>query len=238
VAPALPAAAPAAVASVPKPPAPDFSGIDGLTMSRALLYLPGRDEVYARVLRQFSANYGQGVPGLDAALQAGDLAAAQRVLHSLRGACGAVGATAVQAEAQALELQLKAPEAADATAAADAADAAARPLPSTAALHTQLARLVAAVRQRLAAAESPPAPAGAGMGDAGALAGRLQALAGQLAQGDFQAGQAFRQLEPALRAALGAAAAARLGQPLQQHDHAAALQQCRALLGQLQAPGQ
>jgi len=193
------------------------------------------------VLRQFSANYGQGVPGLDAALQAGDLAAAQRVLHSLRGACGAVGATAVQAEAQALELQLKAPEAADATAAADAADAAdaaERPLPSTAALHTQLARLVAAVRQRLAAAESPPAPAGAVMGDAGALAGRLQALAGQLAQGDFQAGQAFRQLEPALRAALGAAAAARLGQPLQQHDHAAALQQCRALLGQLQAPGQ
>ena len=241
MAPALPAAAPAAVASVPKPPAPDFSGIDGLTMSRALLYLPGRDEVYARVLRQFSANYGQGVPGLDVALQAGDLAAAQRVLHSLRGACGAVGATAVQAEAQALELQLKAPEAADATAAADAADAAdaaERPLPSTAALHTQLARLVAAVRQRLAAAESPPAPAGAGMGDAGALAGRLQALAGQLAQGDFQAGQAFRQLEPALRAALGAAATARLGQPLQQHDHAAALQQCRALLGQLQAPGQ
>ena len=26
----------------------------------SLLYLPGRDEVYARVLRQFSANYGQG----------------------------------------------------------------------------------------------------------------------------------------------------------------------------------
>jgi hypothetical protein len=70
------------------------------------------------------------------------------------------------------------------------------------------------------------------------LSDALQALADQLRQGDFQAGQTYRQLEPALRATLGTAAALRLSQPLQQHDHAAALVQCQALLGQLPAAGQ
>jgi HPt (histidine-containing phosphotransfer) domain-containing protein len=198
-------------------------------MSRALLYLPGRDQVYSRVLRQFCNNYGQGVPGLDTALDASDWAAAQRQLHALRGACGAVGATIVQAEAQALELQLRS--------LGPSGVAGDRP-PTAQALHTRLARLVAAVRDRLAAADLAAAPVAPGDAAARPLSDALQALADQLRQGDFQAGQTYRQLEPALRAKLGTAAALRLSQPLQQHDHAAALVQCQALLGQLPSPGQ
>jgi len=128
-------------------------------MSRALLYLPGRDQVYVRVLRQFCDTYGQGLPGLDAALLAGDSAAAQRLLHALRGACGAVGATGVQAEAQALELQLQLQlQLQDDGSAGLPAGA----LPDAQPVHASLAALVAAVRQRLAAAAPPVAAAAAG----------------------------------------------------------------------------
>ena len=154
-APAPAAAAAPASASASASAGPDFSGIAGLTMSRALLYLPGRDQVYVRVLRQFCDTYGQGLPGLDAALLAGDSAAAQRLLHALRGACGAVGATGVQAEAQALELQLQLQDDGSAGLPAGA-------LPDAQPVHASLAALVAAVRQRLAAAAPPVAAAAAG----------------------------------------------------------------------------
>jgi PAS domain S-box-containing protein len=231
-APAVPATPAATPAVAPAAPGPDFSGIAGLTMSRALLYLPGRDQVYARVLRQFSDNYALGVPGLDAALLAGDWPAAQRLLHALRGACGAVGATAVQAEAQALELQIKALGAAGMPASLQ---------PDAVAVHTSLASLVAALRERLALAEPPappPAPA-AGAASPGAhppaVAAALQSLVVQLRQADFQAGESFRRLEPALRATLGAQAVQRLAGPLRQHDYAAALREAEALLGRLPA---
>jgi two-component system sensor histidine kinase/response regulator len=145
------ASAPAATALAP-PAAIDFSGIPGLTMSRALLYLPGRGQIYARVLRQFSDHYGQGVPGLDAALQAGDWAGAQRLLHSLRGACGAVGAIDLQAEAQVLETRLQGLASPGAVVIAP---------PDAAALHAGLAALVAALRGRLGSGDgSTVAPAG------------------------------------------------------------------------------
>ncbi|MES2716203.1 MAG: PAS domain S-box protein [Pseudomonadota bacterium] len=224
---APPAAAPAAAVRAPAAPTPDFSGIPGLTMARALLYLPGRDEVFARVLRQFSDNYGQGVPGLDAALQAGQWVDAQRLLHSLRGACGAVGATGVQAEALALEQALQAlAEQAPPLAAAAAA-------PSSAALQACLQALVDAVRERLAlaaaAAAVPPPPAARSL----QLADGLGRLVGLLRVADFQAGAAFRTLEPMLRDVLGAGAAQRLAQPLRQHDYEAALQVAEALLASL-----
>ena len=44
-----------------------LDGIPGLTMSRALLYLPGRDLLFARVLRQFAESYHAGLPELDTA---------------------------------------------------------------------------------------------------------------------------------------------------------------------------
>lgn len=201
---------------------PDFSGIPGLTMSRALLYLPGRDQIFARVLRQFIDNYGQGVPGLQAAMQAGHGAEARRLLHSLRGACGAVGATGVQAEALALEQALQA--------VADGAAETVAP-PSAEALHSSLQALVANVRARIAAA-APAAPTAA---PGAQLAHGLGHLVERLRLADFQAGALFRELEPALREALGVAAVQRLALPLRQHDYEAALLAGQALLASLAA---
>ena len=123
-------------------PMPDFNGIAGLTMARALLYLPGRDQVFARVLRKFCENYGRGVPDLDAALQARQWAEARRLLHALRGACGAVGATTVQSEALTLELQLQALDGGDSAVSS----------PSAKPLQHALQALIGEVQTRLAAA--------------------------------------------------------------------------------------
>jgi PAS domain S-box-containing protein len=222
-----PASAPAPTPASAAVPTPDFSGIPGLTMSRALLYLPGRDQIYARVLRQFIDNYGQGLPGLDAALQAGNRAEARRLLHALRGACGAVGATEVQAQAMAMEQALQ-PVPAGAPGPPGAATDAGP-------LNSSLRDLVHAVRQRLATAAeaaagtAAPAPAVASSQQA-AMA--LRRLADSLRVADFQAGQQFRQIEPMLRSVLGDAVQ-RLALPLGQHDYETAWLAAEALLAGL-----
>ena len=80
--------------------------IPGLTLARALLYLPGRDAVFHRVLRQFADQYGAGIAALKRLPDPQDRPAAMRLLHALRGACGAIGAVTLAAQAQALEVEL------------------------------------------------------------------------------------------------------------------------------------
>ena len=195
-------------------------------MSRALLYLPGRDQIYARVLRQFSDNYGQGVPGLDAALLSGDWAGAQLLLHSLRGACGAVGAISLQNEAQVLEARLKG---------LVSPGAVVIDPPDASALHACLSALVAAVRARLGGGDAPAVPPGVPLADTVELGAGLRTLVAQLGQADFQAGEQFRRIEPALHAALGTQDVQRLRQPLRAHDYEAALAQAELLLARLSA---
>jgi two-component system sensor histidine kinase/response regulator len=75
-----------------------FEGIDGLEPARGLAFFGGSADVYARGLRQFVDLYGNGVEAFDAWLSdptpsAFDLM--RRELHSISGACSAVGAGAV-----------------------------------------------------------------------------------------------------------------------------------------------
>ncbi len=79
-----PAMAPVPAAGAPAEP--DVSGIAGLTMTRALTYLPGRQQIYARVLKQFAHEYLNAPAGLEAAVAQGRHAQARQQLHSLRGA--------------------------------------------------------------------------------------------------------------------------------------------------------
>ena len=83
-----------------------MAGVVGLTLSRALLFLPDRETVFAQLLRQFVDCYAGGAAALGQALDRGDAQAAIGWLHALRGACGAVGAVALQQQAQALERAL------------------------------------------------------------------------------------------------------------------------------------
>jgi CheY-like chemotaxis protein len=240
-APAAPAADPARPAPADLPPvpatpeaeatpAPDFSDIPGLTMARALLYLPGRDQVYARVLRQFSDSYRGGLQALLPALRSGQWADAKRQLHALRGACGAVGAVALMAQCQAVEQQLAAlAEANGSIRSAEGLTAEAQ------AIDHQLARLIAAVDERFSGA-APAAPAPAETLGADGLARLTEAmdrLAAMLQVADFGAAGEFRALEPALCAGLGEDAARSLERALRAHDYDAALQALQVLRARL-----
>lgn len=85
-----------------------LAGIAGLSLSRALLFLPDHGPLFARLLHQFVDSYTGGAPMLEQALDRGDAGQVVGWLHMLRGACGAVGALALQDQAQALERALAA----------------------------------------------------------------------------------------------------------------------------------
>ena len=215
------------------PATPDFSAIPGLTMSRALLFLPGRDQVYARVLRQFAHSYRGGLSALEDAVRAGQWALAQQLLHALRGACGAVGAVGLVGQAQALENQVQA----QLDNAADASD--------LAALHLTLAALLADFQALLAAIDqrqpqpgaSQPAPdSAAPAGLPAGLDAALDDLAALLQVADFQAGARHRAIEPLLRQAFGDSGARSIERPLHSHDYDAALLALQALRQGLARP--
>ena len=172
--------------------------VPGLTMSRALMYLPGRDQIFERVLRQFAGHYRRGVEGLPLALQAGDARQLGRLVHALRGACGAIGATALLDRTGALEAALSA------LPAPAAGSGVAAPLEvglgaEVRAVDQAVVDLVLAIDAQLALR---PAPPGSGTAQT-ALQPALDALLQLLQAADFAAAAAFRQLAPRLRAIYG-----------------------------------
>ena len=132
--------------------------VPGLTMARALTYLPGREQLFERVLRQFASLYQPGIAGLSAALAAHDWQQVSRLLHALRGACGAIGATDLLARSAALE-QALAPQAlaAPANGAEPAEPADAVPLAAQARqIEHDLMALVSLIQAQLGSAPAGP----------------------------------------------------------------------------------
>lgn len=78
-----------------------LAGVDGLDAERGLAHTGGRVDLYGRLLARFAAHYVDGVPGLIDPESPPDVIA--RHAHSVRGACAAIGARAL--EAQALDLE-------------------------------------------------------------------------------------------------------------------------------------
>jgi len=85
-----------------------LSGIPGLDAEGVLARFGGRADLVVRILRRFAAHYAAGVPDLVEQMRAGDVDAAKRAVHSLRGAAGQVGATHVQSLAAQVEEALAA----------------------------------------------------------------------------------------------------------------------------------
>ena len=218
-------AVPSAAAMLPAPPGPAPAPqpaltVPGLTMSRALMYLPGRDQIFERVLRQFANHYQPGIAGLSVALAAGDWQQIRRLLHSLRGACGAIGATDLLARTGALEKALD-PASDDADGgAAEPADASLLAAQGRQ-IERDLSALVSAIQDRL---DNMPAPLASPPGaDRAALHSAMDVLAAQLRVADFAASASFRALAPQLQAAFGAVAAQPAAEAMARHDYDGAL---------------
>jgi signal transduction histidine kinase/DNA-binding response OmpR family regulator/HPt (histidine-containing phosphotransfer) domain-containing protein len=199
---AAPVPAEAAPAQPPPVPPPasdgvtgrDFPlplGIAGLDVRLGLSRTAGKTELYRRLLEKFVALEGDAIGQVRRALDADDVATAERAAHTLKGTAASIGATALQAEAAALEQALR----------ERAAAALFEPL--LAACSIRLEPLIAALAAWLAASQKTEELAMV-TPDAPALRAALQRLDRLLADSDSAAEQAWEQDAALLRPLLGA----------------------------------
>ena len=190
----------------------DLAVVAGIDTAAALRHLDGRADLYERVLRQFMLHYGNGIAAIDQHLRFGEWAQASRIVHSLNGASGSVGATGVQQRAAALEAAIVARRPA-----AELAQAAK-------VLQRELDALICNLRERIPCDETRPAP----LDEPGASESDLGRLDALLVAADFGAAAKYREIAPALRAAYGDAARA-VGVHVRCYDYEKALAALRAL---------
>ena len=88
-------------------PGIDALKITGIDADLGLKRVGGKRERYESLLRKFADKQAGTVVVVRAALAAGDLAAAEREVHSLKGAAAALGAVTLSETASAAEESLK-----------------------------------------------------------------------------------------------------------------------------------
>jgi two-component system sensor histidine kinase/response regulator len=171
------AGAPAAVAAV--------AGLDAAAGLRRVL---GKWPAYEDLLRRFSAGQGQSVREARVALAAGDVARAERAMHTLRGTAGSIGAVDLARRAGEAEQALRQgqPEP--------------QVLASLAEVEERLGPLLAALATALPSRAPAPQATDFDRDEAHATASRLLAL---LEDDDAEAVEFFRAHAPVLRALLG-----------------------------------
>ena len=86
---------------------PDGLAIEGIDTEGALKRLGGKRELYERLLRKFADKQAGTVVAVRTALASGDMAAAEREVHSLKGAASSLGAIALAEAADKAEQALK-----------------------------------------------------------------------------------------------------------------------------------
>ena len=172
--------------------------VAGLDMAAGLKASNGQPRLYRRVLEIFLAS--ADIAPLHAALAAGDVVAARRAAHSLKGAAATIGAASLRDAAGVLEAALTGKSAEETGAEAVTLE---ELRPGVAALETELA----ALKSRLAAALAPEAAPAPPAEAAPAAPEVIEELAGLLEGNDMAARAVFRAHEAALRARLGPAAA-------------------------------
>ncbi|QDQ28946.1 response regulator [Chitinimonas arctica] len=88
--------------------------IPGLDMQAGLRRVLGKPDRYIDLLRGFVTSQADAMKQIDAALQQGDAATAQRVAHTLKGLAGNIGAGLLSRQAAAVETALRAGQSAEA----------------------------------------------------------------------------------------------------------------------------
>lgn len=166
--------------------------IAGLDARLGLGRTAGKLALYRRLLQKFVTLEAAAIGQVRAALAAGDAVTAERAAHTLKSTAGSIGASALQAQAAALEQALH----------ERLPPAALEPLLQ--ACSVQLEPLVAALAAWLAAAPSEEPQAGDGAApDAQAQQAALQRIERLLADSDSAAEQAWEQDGALLRPLLG-----------------------------------
>ena len=87
-------------------PFSDWS-IEGLDTATGLRLMGGKQTLYLDMLRKFVLKQADVAERIRNALVAGDPAAAERIVHTLKGLCGSIGAQALQQQAGTLESVLR-----------------------------------------------------------------------------------------------------------------------------------
>jgi signal transduction histidine kinase/DNA-binding response OmpR family regulator/HPt (histidine-containing phosphotransfer) domain-containing protein len=187
--PVLPATQPVSEALVPeKDSAGRFASIPGLNAAAGLRITRGNSEKYAALLRLFANHHAADMPSLRACLASGDGEQARRLVHTLKGAAGTLGATLLSGLATDLDMALRE----------------ARPAAEVESLVTAFEQaqgeFIAAVRTCLIepAGVIDNAPI-----DHATLRAHLDRLSIMLADDDAQALAMMREIAPELRTALG-----------------------------------
>jgi len=148
----------------------------------------GKWPAYEDLLRRFGTGQAQSVEEARVALAAGDVARAERAMHTLRGTAGSIGAADLARQAGEAEHALRHGEPEP------------QILARLAAVEERLHPLLAALAAALPAAAAAPAATAQDMGEARATASRLLALLGD---DDAEAVEFFREHALVLRAMLG-----------------------------------
>ncbi|MDP1906594.1 MAG: PAS domain S-box protein [Pseudomonadota bacterium] len=172
-------------------PAAALPAIADLDTAQGLKTLNGNAAAYVRLLRRYAADHADDMAKLRARLAAGEREEARRIAHTLKGASGNLGATAVQRLATELDAACK------------AGHAAAQLEPLAGELEAELHRLAAAIR----AALPEPADAAPVAVDRAAVRQVLDQLVPLLAASSMQANDLFEQNAALLKATLGPAGA-------------------------------
>jgi PAS domain S-box-containing protein len=85
----------------------DLSAVKGVDAASALARLNGHRDLFVRLLKGFVDDYRSAPASIGAAIARGDLDAALRLAHNLKGVAGTLSANAVHGAARALEASLR-----------------------------------------------------------------------------------------------------------------------------------
>ncbi|MDO8788278.1 MAG: PAS domain S-box protein [Sulfuritalea sp.] len=193
---------------------PSLAEFVGLDTKRGLAVLRGNAAAYLRLLRQFADRHGGDTRKLRDELAQDSVDAARQRLHALKGVAATLGASRLQAAAEALERALR-----------SAAPAATWPALLDA-LQTEQSALDAVLALL---PDVPPCVDGGGVADPGRARAVLKQLRPLLASDDTAAGDLFEAHRPLLVATLGADAM-QLGRQMAAFDYPAALATLREMM--------
>jgi PAS domain S-box-containing protein len=197
-----------------------LAGVPGLDASRGLVPLRGEVPAYLHLLHRLVATHAQDAELLSAHVAAKRWGEAQHLAHRIKGAAGALGATALQQAAAALEHALRNQDGTETLGALCQA------------LRHEGEALFAALTGMPSALQLPPAmpgPAPGTLADDTAMHAALKRLDALIASDDTAAVDLFDALREPITAIIGAAAVT-LGRQLQDYDFAAALASLRPAL--------